>query len=180
MTRTARSTQILTLLPVALTPMRRLPLELSVLAALLVSFLIVPLPLPHVAAAMAWAALTALHVARRRRIYTALLRSRRGCRVAATTALIACAAVVTVSGFAQWAGVAAATPWHAGSSTLLIVLAATHATHRLWRMRRRPVAHGHGRKFRGGLAVAPRPSFAQRDQSRTYCGEDRSRYGPIR
>lgn len=122
--------------------MRRLRLELGVLAALLASFLTVPLPLPHVAATTVWTALTAMHVARRRRLYAALLRPARSPappapdrsrRVAATTALIACAAVVTVSGFAQWAGLAAATPWHAGTSTLLLGLAATHATRRLWR-----------------------------------------------
>jgi len=51
-------------------------------------------------------------------------------------ALIGCAVIVAVSGFAQWAGFAAATPWHAGSSTLLIGLAAVHATSRWWRTQR--------------------------------------------
>jgi hypothetical protein len=119
--------------------MRRCEAELGVLATLLVSFLTIPLPLPHVLTATVWVALSCLHVARRRRIYLTLLhrwdRHRR--RAAATTMLIGCAAVVTVSGFAQWAGVAAAIPWHAGSSTLLIVLAATHAARRLWRARHR-------------------------------------------
>jgi len=124
-------------------------LELGVLAALLVSFVTIPLPVPHVVIAIAWVALTGIHVVRRRRIYAGLLRSARSSaplahgqrrRVVATTALIGCAAVVTVSGFAQWAGLAAATPWHAGSSTLLIGLAAAHAASRLWRMHRcRPV-----------------------------------------
>jgi len=117
--------------------MRRLRLELSVLAALLVSFLTIPLPLPHVVSATAWASLTFAHVARRRRIYLAFLRSGRRRRAVATTVLIGCAGVVTLSGFAQWAGVTAATSWHAGSSTLLVILAVTHATRRLWRLRRR-------------------------------------------
>jgi hypothetical protein len=120
-------------------------LEFGVLLALLASFVTIPLPVPHVVTGIAWVALTAIHVVRRRRIYAALLRSarssaapahgRRG-RVVATTALIGCAAVVTVSGFAQWAGFTAATPWHAGSSTLLIGLAAVHVTSRLWRTHR--------------------------------------------
>jgi hypothetical protein len=120
-----------------------------VLAALLVSFGTIPLPVPHVVTAIAWVALTGIHVVRRHRIYAGLLRSARSSappvhaqrrRVVATTALIGCAAVVTVSGFAQWAGLAAATPWHTGSSTLLIGLAAAHAASRLWRMHRcRPV-----------------------------------------
>jgi hypothetical protein len=93
-----------------------------------------------VAIAMAWAVLTAVHLVRRRRIYVALLRSgRHRVRVAATTALIGCAVVATLSGFAQWAGVAAAIPWHAGSSTLLVVLAVAHAASRLWPVRRRHV-----------------------------------------
>lgn len=117
--------------------MKRLWLEFGVLAALLASFLTVPLPLPHVVAGTCWAALTAQHVVRRRRIYAALLRyaapGRHRRRVAATTALIASALVATLSGFAQWAGVAAAIPWHAGSSTLLVILAVAHAARRLWR-----------------------------------------------
>ncbi len=123
--------------------MRRLWLELGVLAALLASFVTVALPLLHVLTATVWAALTAMHVARRRRIYAALLRcaassapptpGRHRRQVAATTALIASAVVTTLSGFAQWAGVAAAIPWHAGSSTLLVALAAAHALRRLWR-----------------------------------------------
>ncbi|MGA9310213.1 MAG: hypothetical protein WBV74_07560 [Pseudonocardiaceae bacterium] len=127
----------------------RATLELGVLAALLVSFVTIPLPVPHVVTAIAWVALTAIHVVRRRRIYAALLRSARSPappvhgrrrRIVATTALIGCAVVVTVSGFAQWAGLAAATPWHAGISMLLIGLAAVHAASRLWRMHRcRPV-----------------------------------------
>lgn len=132
--------------------MRRLLLELGVLAALVAASLTIPLPLPHVAAGTVWVALAAAHVARCRRIYAALLRSvnssapptvRRQRRLAASTMLIGCTAVVMLSGFAQWAGIAAAIPWHAGSSTLLIVLAATHASRRLWRMRRRraPVRH---------------------------------------
>lgn len=135
--------------------MRRLRPELAVLVALLASFLTIPLRLPHVAAAIVWAALTAVHVARRRRIYAALLRSGRRRRVVATTALIGCAAVVTVSGFVQWAGVAAAIPWHAGSSTLLIALAAAHAVRRLWRVRtRRRVSRSWAHK-RGAGAYRP-------------------------
>jgi hypothetical protein len=121
--------------------MSRLRLELAVLVTLLASLLTVPLPLPHVAIAMAWAVLTAVHLVRRRRIYAALLRSgRHRVRVAATTALIGSAVVATLSGFAQWAGVAAAAiPWHAGSSTLLVVLTVAHAASRLWPVRRRHV-----------------------------------------
>jgi uncharacterized protein len=78
--------------------MRRLRLKLCVLAALLVSFPTILLPLPHVASTTAWAA--------------------------------------RPSGLVRWAGVAAAIPWHAGSSTLLAVLAAAHAARRLWRPRR--------------------------------------------
>jgi hypothetical protein len=117
--------------------------ELGVLAALLVSFVTIPLPVPHIATATAWATLTAIHVVRRRRLYLGLLRSAgsrapgRRRRIVTTTALIGCAVIVTVSGFAQWAGFAAATPWHAGSSTLLIGLAAVHVTSRLWRARHR-------------------------------------------
>jgi hypothetical protein len=125
--------------------MRRwLLVELGVLATLLVSFLTVPLPLPHVTAGTMWVALMAVHGARRRRSYTALLRSarssvagRRPRRLVASTMLIGSAAMVTLSGFAQWADVAAAIPWHAGSSMLLIVLAVFHASRRLWWMRRR-------------------------------------------
>lgn len=124
--------------------MKRLRLELGVLAALLASFLTVPLPLPHVVVGTVWVALTAVHVVRRRRLYAALLRCGHWRRVAATTALIASAVVATLSGFAQWAGVAfaqwagvaVAIPWHAGSSTLLAVLAVAHAARRLWRSRR--------------------------------------------
>jgi hypothetical protein len=54
--------------------MRRAWLEFGVLAALLVSFLTVPLPLPHVATATVWAGLATAHVVRRRRIYAGLLR----------------------------------------------------------------------------------------------------------
>jgi hypothetical protein len=124
-------------------------LELGVLAALLVSFATIPLPVPHAVTAIAWTTLTAVYVMRRRWIYAALLRSARSSalpahgqrrRVVATTALLGSAAVVTVSGFAQWAGLAATTPWHAGSSTLLIGLAVMHAASRLWRTHRwRPV-----------------------------------------
>ena len=127
----------------------RATVELGVLAALLVSFVTIPLPVPHVVTAIAWVALTGIHVVRRRRVYAGLLRSARSPappahgrrrRVVATTALIGCAVTVPVSGFAQWAGLVAATPWHAGSSTLLIGLAAVHAASRLWRMHRwRPV-----------------------------------------
>lgn len=128
----------------------RATVEFGVLAALLVSFVTIPLPVPHVVTAIAWTTLTAIHVVRRRRIYAGLLRSAQSSappahgwrrRVVATTALIGCAVTVTLSGFAQWAGLAAATPWHAGSSMLLIGLAAMHATSRLWRThRRRPVS----------------------------------------
>jgi hypothetical protein len=111
--------------------------------------------LPNVVTAIAWVALTAVHVMRRRRLYVGLLRSAgsrapgRRRRVLTTTALIGCAVIVTVSGFAQWAGFAAATPWHAGSSTLLIGLAAVHVAIRLWRTQRKrdslpeqsPIAH---------------------------------------
>lgn len=121
--------------------MNRLLPELAVGATLLVSFLTIPLPLPHVASAAAWAALTCVHVARRRRIYLVLLRRAhyreiRWPRVAATTMLIVCAAVVTLSGLVQQAGVAAAIPWHGGSSVLLIVIVTAHAVPRLWRLRR--------------------------------------------
>ncbi len=130
--------------------MRRLLLELGVLATLLASFLTVPLPLPHVVTATVWLALTGVHVARRHRIYVSVLRSaqssaaptsrRHQRRVAATTVLVGCTAVVALSGFAQWAGVAAAIPWHAGSSALLIILAVTHGARRLWRRRYRRTA----------------------------------------
>ncbi|MGH3767112.1 MAG: MDM10-complementing protein 1 domain-containing protein [Pseudonocardiaceae bacterium] len=122
---------------------RRLLVELGVLAALLASLLTIPLPLPHVATATGWLALTAVHVARHRRSYVGLLRAvhssarSRRLRLAGSTILIGCAAAVVLSGFAQWAGVTAAIPWHGGSSMLLIVLAAAHASRRLWRMRRR-------------------------------------------
>lgn len=106
---------------------RLLP-DLGVLATLLASLVTVPLPLPHVATATAWIVLTCWHAARHRRLYLAALRR--------TTALIGCA-VVVLSGFAQWAGVTAAMPWHAGSATLLVVLAALHATGRLRRVQRR-------------------------------------------
>lgn len=120
--------------------MRRLLLELGVLATLLVSFLTISLPLPHVLTATAWASLTCLHVARRRRIYYAeLCRAENWWRLVGSTALIGCAGVVMLSGIAALAGIAAATPWHAGSSSLLVVLAATHAARRrwLWRAQRR-------------------------------------------
>lgn len=123
-------------------------LELGVLVMLLVSFLTIPLALPHLVTGTVWMALTAAHVARRRRIYRALLRSDRHRRVAASTALIGCAVLVAVSGFVQWAGPdsisAAAIPWHAGSSMVLILLAVAHASRRLWRaLRPRAAAHRH-------------------------------------
>jgi hypothetical protein len=99
---------------------------LWLLVALLVSFVTVPLLVPHVVTAIAWVALTTVHVMRRRRLYAGLLRSAgsgapgRRRRVLTTTVLIGCASVVALSGFAQWAGFVAAIPWHAGSSTLLI------------------------------------------------------------
>ncbi|MGH3671177.1 MAG: hypothetical protein ACRDSH_11150, partial [Pseudonocardiaceae bacterium] len=121
-------------------PMRRLLIELGVLGTLLVSLLTIPLAVPHAVTGTVWMALTAAHVARRRRIYRALARSGRRRRVAASTALIGSAVLVVVSGFVQWAGPdsvsAAAIPWHAGSSMVLILLAVTHAARRLRRIRR--------------------------------------------
>ena len=110
----------------------RLSLEIAVLASLLASFLTIPLAVPHVALGMAWATLVAVHVARRRRIYGAVLRRGLRRRGVATTALILTALVVVVSGLAQWAGVAAAISWHGGSSMLLLLLAGGHAARRLW------------------------------------------------
>jgi hypothetical protein len=117
---------------------RRQPmqLEFGILAALLASFLTVPLPVPHIVGGAAWAALAGLHVARRRRLYTAVVRSRSR-RALTTTVLVACAVVVTVTGVLQWTDVTAAIPWHTGSSTLLVLLAAAHAAPRLLRRRRR-------------------------------------------
>lgn len=110
----------------------RLWLELAILASLLASFLTIPLAVPHIALGVVWATLTAVHVARRRRIYGAVLRRNLHRRGVATTALISTALVVTVSGLAQWAGMAAAIPWHGGSSMLLLLLAGGHAARRLW------------------------------------------------
>jgi hypothetical protein len=118
----------------------RLWLELAVLASLLASFLTIPLAVPHIALGVVWATLAAVHVARRRRIYGVVLRHGLRRRGIATTALIGTALAVTVSGLVQWAGVAAAIPWHAGSSMLLLLLAGGHAARRLWRRRRRETA----------------------------------------
>lgn len=115
----------------------RLWLELAVLASLLASFLTIPLAVPHITLGMVWATLTAVHVARRYRIYVAVLRRSLRRRGMATTVLISTALVVTVSGLAQWAGMAAAIPWHGGSSMLLLLLAGGHAARRLWTAGRR-------------------------------------------
>lgn len=113
----------------------RLWLELAVLASLLASFLTIPLTVPHIVLGVVWAALVALHVTRRRRIYGAVLRRGLRRRGMATTMLISTALVVTVSGLVQWAGMPAAIPWHGGSSMLLLLLAGGHAARRLrlWR-----------------------------------------------
>lgn len=110
--------------------------ELAVLESLLASFLTIPLAVPHIALGVVWATLAAVHVACRRRIYGAVLRRVLRRRVVATTALIGTALVVVVSGLVQWAGVAAAIPWHGGSSMLLLLLAGGHAARRLWTVRR--------------------------------------------
>ncbi|HEY3894321.1 MAG TPA: hypothetical protein VGL88_03025 [Pseudonocardiaceae bacterium] len=132
--------------------MKRLLLELGALGMLLASFLTIPLPVPHIVTGAVWMALTAAHVARRRRIYRAFLRSdRHRRRVVASTALIGCAVLVVVSGFVQWAGPdsisAAAIPWHAAGSMALILLAVAHAARRLRRIRQPRAAvdrHHHG------------------------------------
>lgn len=110
----------------------RLWLEIAVLAALLASFLTIPLAVPHIAFGVVWATLAAVHVARRRRIYGAVLRRGLRRRAMATTVLISTALVVAVSGLVQWAGMAVAIPWHGGSSMLLLLLAGGHAARRLW------------------------------------------------
>ena len=86
-----------------------------------------PLTVPHIALDVVWATLAAVHVARRRRIYGAVLRRGLRWRAVATSVLISTALVVTVSGLAQCGGMAAAIPWHAGSSMLLVLLAGSHA-----------------------------------------------------
>jgi hypothetical protein len=109
-------------MPVGLGPrggrsqMRYLQLELGVLAVLLASFLTIPRQVPHIVAGVAWTLLTGAHVARRRRVYAAIVRSRRR-RALATSVLLACTGLVTVSGVLQWADMTAAMPWHGGSST---------------------------------------------------------------
>ena len=110
--------------------------EAGLAATLLGSFLTVPVFGAHLSLGVAFALLASAHAARRRRIYLAALRR---CRRRATTtgALIVSAVVVTLSGFVQWAGTAAAIPWHAASSMLLVLLGVGHAVRRLRAARRR-------------------------------------------
>ncbi|MGH3901401.1 MAG: hypothetical protein ACRDTA_24740 [Pseudonocardiaceae bacterium] len=70
-----------------------------------------------------------MHIAQRRRLYLAVLRRRR--RAVVSAVLVASAVIMTVSGVVQWAGVAAAIPWHGASSMLLILLGAGHAIRRV-------------------------------------------------
>lgn len=135
--------------------MRRLWLELSVLTTLFVSFMTIPLEIPHLVSSGIWIALTGLHVYRRRNIYLSVLRRGQRARSVASTILVVLAVVVTVSGLVQWAGVLAAVPWHAGSSVLLMAVAAGHAARRLWR--RRPPAL-RARSDGGTFALFDRPS----------------------
>lgn len=72
--------------------------------------------------------LTGGHVRRWRRVYRAALRRRDRRRVTSTTVLITVAAAATVTGFAQQALGASAIPWHGATSTLLVLLAAAHAS----------------------------------------------------
>lgn len=104
-------------------------LEIAVAITLLGSLLTIPLLWVHLSLGGAFTVLAAIHVARWRRIYLAILR--RSCRRASVSGLLLGSAIVmTVSGVVQWSGVTAAIPWHGATSMLLLLLAIGHAARR--------------------------------------------------
>lgn len=110
-------------------------LEIAVAITLLGSLLTIPLQWAHLSLGGAFTDLAAIHVARWRKIYLAILR--RSCRRASASGLLLGSVIVmTVSGVVQWSGVTAAIPWHGATSMLLLLLAIGHAAHRLGRRKR--------------------------------------------
>lgn len=96
--------------------------------------------LAHVVVGLAFVAAAGWHLATRPVSPAALVRAvrdrtREGSarrRAAASVALVTAAALMTVSGLLQWAGVTAAVPVHVATSALTILVAAGH----VWRRRR--------------------------------------------
>lgn len=110
-------------------------LEIAVAITLLGSLLTIPLQWVHLSLGGAFTVLAAIHVARWRRIYLAILRRSRR-RASVSSLLLGSAIAMTVSGVVQWLAIPAAIAWHGATSMLLLLLAIGHAAPRLCRRKR--------------------------------------------
>lgn len=111
-------------------------------ALLVLAWFVIPWGPVHVALGLALVALVSAHVALRTTLIRAMAAQTRrsttrapGRRLGGDVLLVACFAVMTLSGLLQWFGVAEAVPWHVTSSYLLVALALWHAAKRRRRMR---------------------------------------------
>lgn len=105
-------------------------LEIAVAVTLLGSLLTIRWPWAHLSFGGTFTVLAAIHVARRRRIYRAILR-RSWRRAIVSSLLVGSAIAMAVSGVVQWPGVPAAIPWHGATSMLLLLMAIGHGARRL-------------------------------------------------